>query len=62
VNTFTVRPMEIIYMGDRIRCIGEFGDGTTCAFWLDHRHAADIRIGEPAELSWPVERTVLLAD
>ncbi|MGH3360625.1 MAG: ABC transporter ATP-binding protein [Nocardioidaceae bacterium] len=62
VNALTVRPMEVIYLGDRIRCIGTFGDGARCAFWLNHSQASDIRIGADTQLTWPVERTVLLAD
>jgi ABC-type Fe3+/spermidine/putrescine transport system ATPase subunit len=61
-NCLTVRPRELVYVGDRIRCVGTLPSGDECVVWLDHRAGADVRIGEETSVGWPHARSVILAD
>jgi ABC-type Fe3+/spermidine/putrescine transport system ATPase subunit len=61
-NCLTVRPRELVYVGDRIRCVGTLPSGDEFVLWLDHRAGADVRVGEETSVGWPHTRSVIIGD
>jgi spermidine/putrescine ABC transporter ATP-binding subunit len=59
-NCLTVRPRELVYVGDRVRCVGVLASGDACVLWLDHRTGADVRVGEETSVGWPHGRSVIV--
>jgi putative spermidine/putrescine transport system ATP-binding protein len=61
-NCLTVRVRELVYVGDRVRCVGVPAAGGECVIWLDHRAGADVRVGEETSVGWPHGRSVIVCD
>jgi putative spermidine/putrescine transport system ATP-binding protein len=61
-NCLTVRVRELVYVGDRVRCVGVLASGGECVVWLDHRAGADVRVGEETSVGWPHGRSVIVCD
>jgi spermidine/putrescine ABC transporter ATP-binding subunit len=59
-NHFRVHVTELLYLGERIRCIGAFADGIQGSFWLHHCDADKVRVGQDVDLYWPHSRTVFV--
>jgi spermidine/putrescine ABC transporter ATP-binding subunit len=61
-NCLTVRARELVYVGDRVRCVGLLASGRECVIWLDHRSGAEVRVGEETSVGWPHGRSVIVCD
>lgn len=59
-NRVSVRPTEMVYLGERVRVGAEFIGGTPGFFWLNHSSINQIHLGEAMEMTWPVERTAIV--
>ena len=60
-NAVGVRVVSQVYLGDRIRCLAIFPDGTEGMIWLNHHEATHVRVGDDVTMYWPVARTVFVA-
>jgi ABC-type Fe3+/spermidine/putrescine transport system ATPase subunit len=59
-NCLPVRVQELVYLGDRIRCVGRFADGGECVFWVDHATRSRVVVGDETTVSWPCDRSVVV--
>jgi putative spermidine/putrescine transport system ATP-binding protein len=59
-NTLTVAVRELVYVGDRVRCVGARPSGDECVIWLDHAAVPEVRVGEEVAFSWPHSRSVVV--
>ena len=51
---------EIVFLGDRLRCIGRFVNGSECLLWLSHRDADKVSAGREVSLCWEPARSVAI--
>ncbi|MBK4348827.1 ABC transporter ATP-binding protein [Lacisediminihabitans changchengi] len=61
-NAVTVRTVAQVYLGDRIRCLATFPDGSEGTYWLDHHERSRVVVGDDVTLYWPCSRTVFVAN